>query len=295
MAAVSSKYKKQIIWIIAVIVAVCGIAALSFWSRSNRVSCTITAGGERSSYRMNKLPEGDNNFSTSYWLESTGSIPIEGTAILEFEVPDDRETLVVEERYHHYISYDVGSTSLESYTLERNENGKFELQIGRKDQKKRYYPEAAVYVVTYKEKSYAIKVAFPALERTLDETYISRKCEFVSPLSATIPADDTGKTYRITDDVFYIWDVEKRASQKYDIIDWEWKEFPYTDEEWQKLRLDETDEYKISELYDEILYRKVSWNYCLLQLDGELWFVTLRQNSELGMYIWNIFSLQKEE
>jgi len=81
-----------------------------------------------------------------------------------------------------------------------------------------------------------------------------------------------------------------------EVGDWDWKEFPYTDEEWEALFWPEgifviED---IREKYDNILYIHLSSEMFLLNLDGSLWLVTVSNDPKVGTYIWSIYSLVPE-
>ena len=81
-----------------------------------------------------------------------------------------------------------------------------------------------------------------------------------------------------------------------EVGDWDWKEFPYTDEEWEALFWPEgifviED---IREKYDNILYIRLSSEMFLMNVDGSVWLVTVSNDPKVGTYIWNIYSLVPE-
>ena len=47
--------------------------------------------------------------------------------------------------------------------------------------------------------------------------------------------------------------------------------------------------------YDELLYQPLSDERCLVRADGDLWLVELRENEQMGRYVWSIFRLVPEE
>ena len=81
-----------------------------------------------------------------------------------------------------------------------------------------------------------------------------------------------------------------------EVEDWDWQEFPYTDEEWEALFWPEgifvVED--IREKYDNILYIRLSSEMFLLNLDGSLWLVTVSNDPKVGTYIWSIYSLVPE-
>ena len=82
-----------------------------------------------------------------------------------------------------------------------------------------------------------------------------------------------------------------------EVGDWDWKEFPYTDEEWEALFWPEgifviED---IREEYDNILYIRLSSEMFLMNVDGSVWMVTVSNDPKVGTYIWNIYSLVPED
>ena len=82
-----------------------------------------------------------------------------------------------------------------------------------------------------------------------------------------------------------------------EVGDWDWKEFPYTDEEWEALFWPEgifvVED--IREKYDNILYIRLSSEMFLMNVDGSVWMVTVSNDPKVGTYIWNIYSLVPED
>ena len=160
------------------------------------------------------------------------------------------------------------------------------------------------------------------IEATMSEiipgtTYVSWQCLYMNPLSSfAAMGGDSGCKYVVGDDYFAIYrrsngDVisittnpgpegvdtaDSKPQSMVDVPNWEWQEFPYTDEEWAAL-------YQpggfgglqnISEIYDEILYQPLGDERFLLRVDGDLWFVELRNNPQMDTYLWSIYSLVPE-
>lgn len=81
-----------------------------------------------------------------------------------------------------------------------------------------------------------------------------------------------------------------------EVSNWEWKEFPYTDEEWAALYTPQGfgGISNISEIYDEMLYQPLTAGKFLLKMDNSLWLVELAANQQMGTYLWSIYSLVPE-
>ena len=81
-----------------------------------------------------------------------------------------------------------------------------------------------------------------------------------------------------------------------EVGDWDWKEFPYSDEEWEALFWPEgifvVED--IREKYDNILYIRLSSEMLLMNVDGSVWMVTVSNDPKVGTYIWSIYSLVPE-
>lgn len=81
-----------------------------------------------------------------------------------------------------------------------------------------------------------------------------------------------------------------------EVSNWEWKEFPYTDEEWAALYTPQGfgGISNISEIFDEMLYQPLTAGKFLLKMDNSLWLVELAANQQMGTYLWSIYSLVPE-
>lgn len=141
-------------------------------------------------------------------------------------------------------------------------------------------------------------------------TYVSYRCIYMNPLSSLIAiGGDSGYQYIIGEDYFTMVnrsgdtngntsnhsDSDTKdyvVSNRIDIDRWEWREFPYTDEEWAALYKPGVSVMKnIRDLYNEIRYQPLTDMLFLLQVDGDLWLVELKDNPQMGTYLWSIFSL----
>ena len=130
------------------------------------------------------------------------------------------------------------------------------------------------------------------------EKYITIECEYMHPLSSIRGGTDS---YYFTEDVFLIergsYVPEGHAkSEGYSPITWGWKEFPYTDAEWNALySMDgfgaQTD---LLANHDEVLYQPLMSGYSILKVDGELWLVNIDEiNGERA--IWSIYVIAPEK
>ena len=148
-------------------------------------------------------------------------------------------------------------------------------------------------------------------------TYVPYQCIYMNPLSSyAAMGGDSGCKYILGGDYFVtihrdngsIISITPNAEQEVldngtgeqksmiEVSDWDWKEFPYSDEEWEALFWPEgifvvKD---IREKYDNILYIHLSSEMFLLNLDGALWHVTVSNDPKVGTYIWSIYSLVPE-
>ncbi len=85
-------------------------------------------------------------------------------------------------------------------------------------------------------------------------TYVSYQCIYMNPLSSYAAfGGDSGCIYTVGKDFFETVDRNSGAQNLIDVQRWEWKPFPYTDEEWAALYIPEMNAISnISEVYDEI-------------------------------------------
>ena len=148
-------------------------------------------------------------------------------------------------------------------------------------------------------------------------TYVPYQCIYMNPLSSyAAMGGDSGCKYILGGDYLVIVnrgsgsimsntanpegemldDGSGDSKAMVEVEDWEWKEFPYTDEEWEALFWPEGI-FVVEDIrakYDNILYIRLSSEMFLLNLDGSLWLVTLSNDPKVGTYIWSIYSLVPE-
>ena len=148
-------------------------------------------------------------------------------------------------------------------------------------------------------------------------TYVPYQCIYMNPLSSyAAMGGDSGCKYILGGDYFVtihrdngsIICITANPEQEVldngtgeqksmiEVSDWDWKEFPYSDEEWEALFWPEgifvVED--VREKYDNILYIRLSSEVFLLNLDGSLWLVTVSNDPKVGTYIWSIYSLVPE-
>lgn len=147
-------------------------------------------------------------------------------------------------------------------------------------------------------------------------TYVSYQCLYMNPLSSyAAMGGDSGCKYIIGEDYFATinrndgsfvsvtnpnMDIATSGldglQNMIEVSNWEWKEFPYTDEEWAALYTPQGfgGISNISEIYDEMLYQPLTAGKFLLKMDNSLWLVELAANQQMGTYLWSIYSLVPE-
>ena len=144
-------------------------------------------------------------------------------------------------------------------------------------------------------------------------TYVSYQCLYMNPLSSYFAAGgDSGCRYLIDEDYFTtlyrnndnfvsvthpeLDTAGDDANNMIPVPNWEWQKFPYTDEEWAALYIPQGlgGISNISEIYDEMFYLPLTAGKFLLKMDDALWLVELASNSQMGTYLWSIYSLVPE-
>lgn len=302
-------YQKPAFWVVMVAVAACIVVAICFltnpkkdvlhphsddslirWlfrlERADYVACTVETPGESAFYELPWYPEEGQNIPHEEL--PVNIINTQGTLV--FSVNADEDTLTINEEYFEEISGEYHKVKTGNYTLVKNQRGKFSLDVSRRSDEREGY---AVYYVPYQGGIYAFKVEFPAgsVQSLLAGSYVSSSCRYMNPLSSTWTFGDSGETYQFVEDALIIIDNVTRNEQRIIPNNWEWQEFPYSDEEWDELFLPNTEEHHISEYYEEMKYLCLSGRYRLLLVDEELWLVTMSENPKMGEYIWSIYTL----
>ena len=137
--------------------------------------------------------------------------------------------------------------------------------------------------------------------------YVSYRCIYMNGLSSYAPLNgDSGFRYRIDNDAFTVMapfsgypdDPAARNVMRIPVDEWGWRPFPYTDAAWNDLfpfNVNVADAVNLRETYQEILYQPWTGQDFLLRVDGDIWFVDLKENPQMGTFVWSIFSLVPEE
>lgn len=133
--------------------------------------------------------------------------------------------------------------------------------------------------------------------------YVSYQCIYMNPLSSQFPDADSGFRYRVDDDAFTILhhfsgepgDPAAREVLRIPVEEWGWRPFPYTDAAWNDLFSSSYAAMNLRETYQEILYQPWMGQDFLMRVDGDIWFVEMEENPQMGTYIWSIYSLVPEE
>ncbi len=128
-------------------------------------------------------------------------------------------------------------------------------------------------------------------------SYVSNECIYLNPLSSYGAMNgDSGYIYRIGEDSFEIVARGSGVRETIKVPRWEWQVFPYTNEEWKALfQPDSFAVENIRDLYDETLYQPLTDLLFLLRIDEDLWLVELKNNEEMGTYLWSIYRLVPED
>ena len=132
-------------------------------------------------------------------------------------------------------------------------------------------------------------------EPLAEGAYVSSRCLYMNPLSSTLSLGDTGRRYVVRDGAFTI---ETRLAKGVNTLitpdSWGWQTFPYSGEEWRALFWPGS-LWAIEDLdYGEMLCQPLTEDLMLLQMDGILWLVELRDINKVGLNIWSIHTLVPE-
>ena len=123
--------------------------------------------------------------------------------------------------------------------------------------------------------------------------YVSERCKFLTGFSSTLQSNDSGYQYQIDGTSFRVLTHAGKVVSSIEDIEWDWKGFPYTDEEWEALCSTGLSNYEVTNLsnrYQERLYQALSEQMCLLKMDDELWLVDVR---DFG--VWSVYTIVPED
>lgn len=98
------------------------------------------------------------------------------------------------------------------------------------------------------------------------ETYVTSRCVYQSPVFSVLMRDDSGLTYSVEDDLFVIRYRQPNILQEAFILTGlQWEDFPFTEEEWNRLSFSTDYGY-----FKDARFLDISLRYFLLEKDGEL-------------------------
>jgi len=133
-------------------------------------------------------------------------------------------------------------------------------------------------------------------------SYVPYACLYMNSLSSFAPfGGDSGYRYYWIDDSFVIEPRNRfYAAEVIPAERNEWQEFPYTDEEWNALFEPAMGSIlaDINSRCDQIYYHPLNGTHFLMDVihpdDHQLWLVEMKENPQMGRYIWSIYSLASE-
>lgn len=130
-------------------------------------------------------------------------------------------------------------------------------------------------------------------------TYTSKECLYMNLLSSYLPINGaSGQIYYVEENAFVLKNLSSGIEHRMELESLEWKEFPYTDEEWRALYAFELDERvieNISELCESIGYIELEEGYSLMRMNNAIWLVKIYHDRTAGMdYIWSIYRIERE-
>ena len=133
-------------------------------------------------------------------------------------------------------------------------------------------------------------------ELAAGETYVSESCIFMNPLSSFFPVDgDSGYKYVLGGESFAFVNRQTGEETRISPVDWGWRDFPWTKEQWNELLVGDEETGRVSlDTYEELLYQPLNDKYCLIQADGQLWLVEMHDITNMGRMVWSIFTLVRE-
>lgn len=216
------------------------------------------------------------------------------------------ETESLEVGVDHYTSKNqAGTVDRKSYWLLPEESGTFSLELSREGTGEEY----AIIFVTGESGTFVFRVDFAEAGSIViqdiiaGEPYVSWQCRYMTPYSSYSSfGGDSGSIYLLSDNGFTKIDRSSGVVFSASLLNPEWQDIPWTEEEWQELFaftiLGAGEEIGMFSLPEDSMYRSISDEYCLLkpggQLEGELWLVEFAKNEEMGKHIYSIYSLVPE-
>lgn len=122
------------------------------------------------------------------------------------------------------------------------------------------------------------------------EIYVTNKCIFMHTLSSFLPFDgDSGYAYKIAEDSLVVWNRQTGEVSVVSSLQ-TWRELPYTKDEWEKLMKEASLNFE----YDKTHYLPVMGGTGIIESKGELWLIEIRENAQMGKFVWSVYSLVQE-
>ncbi len=194
--------------------------------------------------------------------------------------------------------YTLWARGAYDYTLRLNENGQLWAD------QRAYNSDTLISTgpLTFTDGVLRIGGGQGAVSLTPGMTYVSSRCLYMNPFSSYGTFSDSGYRYGIRESSFDIVPLPGRgaaslAGESIPVSQWGWQKFPYTEEEWSGFFVPGNNISPIPEifsLYGEILYQPLDAQRFLLLADGDLLLVEMKENAEMGKYVWSVYSLIDE-
>ncbi len=128
------------------------------------------------------------------------------------------------------------------------------------------------------------------------DTYVSTKCLFMSPLSSYMPINgDSRFYYYVNDNSFWIARKSNGAIVAgASFMDWEWQDFPYTEEAWKEMFDFGLGGGVDISSYEQRWYLELPDNYHLLKMDQELWVMRTGTHPNGEVFVWDVYVIEPQ-
>ena len=127
--------------------------------RADYVKCKVETPGNTSFLELPWYSDGQYDFQ----YETLPIATIEESGTLVFLVDEDCDRLTVEEDYYTFSNESTGFSEKETYTLSKNSDSEFVLEVGRRNHIR---DESAIYYIPYKDGTYVFKVEFSSTDES---------------------------------------------------------------------------------------------------------------------------------
>lgn len=127
------------------------------------------------------------------------------------------------------------------------------------------------------------------------DSYVSDRCLYMNPLSSYYPfGGDSGERYIVEENSFTI-EGRNGVVTVIDPVQWGWREFPWTDEQWAGLFFPSGVGTPTVDRTQELRFQPLSERSCLLKFDEEVLLVQIQDINKVGLAVWSIYRLTPEE